>query len=159
MKAFSEGLKRGGDTNTDIYEELEKLGFFAYSGSDGDLYRKHGLGGWRISVYPSHVRIQQKGERWRGVQYWDTIKEYGENILSDNWPSSLDIDEIKRDERDLFLLGKRGDEAARSRQTESKHKGQQSHGQGPSSYEDRKEGLRRLLETLDKGLVQREVEH
>lgn len=66
-----------GDVQESVYEFLERLKFFAYSGEDGDLYRKYRLGGWRISVYwGSSVKIQRKGEKWRGNQYWNTVREY-----------------------------------------------------------------------------------
>jgi len=57
-----------------IYDALEDLGFYAYSGEDGDLYRKHGLKGWRISVYwGSSVSIQRRS----GYRDWETVRHYG----------------------------------------------------------------------------------
>ena len=59
-----------------IYDALEDLGFYAYSGEDGDLYRKHGLKGWRISVYFGHyVEIQRRD----GSRRWRTVRYYGDN--------------------------------------------------------------------------------
>jgi hypothetical protein len=61
-----------------FYEELEKRKFWAYSGADGDLYRKHGLGGWRVQVYwGTDLAIQKKhtdelGTRWITVADFDT---------------------------------------------------------------------------------------
>lgn len=56
-----------------VYNALEERGFFAYSGEDGDLYRKHGLAGWRISVYPWSVRIQTK--HTDSLRKWATVYE------------------------------------------------------------------------------------
>lgn len=60
----------------DIYQALQDLGFFAYSGEDGDLYRKNGLKGWRVQVYwGALVRIQQKGVYF--PDKWATIRKFG----------------------------------------------------------------------------------
>lgn len=58
------------------HDVLRELGFFAYSGEDGDLYRKHGMGGWRVSIYGwGSYRIQQRSkERWDGRNIWTTKK-------------------------------------------------------------------------------------
>ena len=59
---------------TSTHDLYRRYGFFAYSGNDGDLFRKQGLKGWRISDYwGSYVRIQWKEPNWK----WITIKEYG----------------------------------------------------------------------------------
>lgn len=58
------------------HDILRKYKFFAYSGDDGDLYRKNGLKGYRISVYPDSITIESKAEKWRGHQYWDTIEHF-----------------------------------------------------------------------------------
>jgi hypothetical protein len=56
---------------------LEKHGFFAYSGGDGDLYRKQGLAGWRVSVHGNHaIRIDKKGRPLDGRNTWTTIREW-----------------------------------------------------------------------------------
>ena len=44
------------------YRAIEDMGFFCYSGADGDLYRKNGLAGWRISLSSLSYRIQKKGD-------------------------------------------------------------------------------------------------
>lgn len=67
-----------GSPGIDIYQGLENLGFYAYSGADGDLYRKNGLTGWRIQVYwGALVRIQQKGVSRAFPDKWVTIRDYG----------------------------------------------------------------------------------
>ena len=64
-----------------FYDELEKRKFWAYSGEDGDLYRKQGLGGWRVQVYwGSDLAIQHKitdelGTRWVTVADFDKVEE------------------------------------------------------------------------------------
>ena len=63
---MSEGLS--------VYSKVQDLGFFAYSGADGDLFRKNGLAGWRISLSPYSYRIQKKSEFWEkhGKTQWTT---------------------------------------------------------------------------------------
>jgi len=59
------------------FRVLADLGFFPYSGADGDLFRKQGLAGWRVSVYGrSLVRIQQKGRKFRGRNTWNTRRRW-----------------------------------------------------------------------------------
>lgn len=98
------------------FDLYEKLGFFAYSGEDGDLFRKQGLGGWRISDYGcSYVRIQTKGERWKGIQYWNTERSYG-----DTDQDGLTREQYQNLKFDLSYLVKHGrlpDEDERLRQT------------------------------------------
>lgn len=56
---------------------LSELGFFPYSGADGDLFRKHGLAGWRVSVYGrTLIQIQEKGRRFRGRNTWNTRRRW-----------------------------------------------------------------------------------
>jgi hypothetical protein len=56
---------------------LKKHGFFAYSGDDGDLYRKHGVAGWRVSVHGNHaIRIDKKGRPVNGRNTWTAIREW-----------------------------------------------------------------------------------
>lgn len=56
---------------------LQEYGFFPYSGADGDLFRKHGLAGWRVSVYGRYlIRIQKKGRRVHGRNTWRTQREW-----------------------------------------------------------------------------------
>jgi len=56
------------------YREVEEMGFFAYSGADGDLFRKHGLAGWRLSLCAHVYKIQKKSEFWEkhGKNVWGT---------------------------------------------------------------------------------------
>jgi len=63
----------------DPFRVLEDNGFFPYSGSDGDLFRKNGLGGYRVKVYPGLVSIQEANGYWRGQRQWKTIREYGDH--------------------------------------------------------------------------------
>jgi len=66
-----------------FYQALENLGFFAYSGEDGDLYRKHGLGGWRVQVYwGTDLAIHKKVHDWAGTRWItgaDFDKTHGED--------------------------------------------------------------------------------
>ncbi len=55
---------------------VKDLGFFAYSGADGDLFRKHGLAGWRISFNSLNTRIQEKQRIFTGDEDWVTIREF-----------------------------------------------------------------------------------
>lgn len=76
---------------------LADYGFFAYSGEDGDLLRKHGLPGWRVSVYGRYlVRIQKNGRYWRGHQYWNTKREW-------RVPQGEELDEEAIEEFDARL--------------------------------------------------------
>lgn len=53
---------------------LKDHGFFPYSGADGDLFRKNGFAGWRVSVYGRYyVRIQKKNDRgtWVTQEQWE----------------------------------------------------------------------------------------
>lgn len=73
------------------FAPLQRHGFFPYSGADGDLFRKHGLAGWRVSVYGRHsICIQRKSEwrknKWLHVREWRT--EYGGQLPQE------DIDEF-----------------------------------------------------------------
>ena len=65
------------------YQALEDLGFFAYSGEDGDLYRKQGLGGWRVQVYwGTDLAIHKKVHDWAGTRWItgaDFDKTHGED--------------------------------------------------------------------------------
>lgn len=54
-----------------VYNEVEDRGFFFYSGADGDLCRKHGLAGWRLSLSVHSYRIQKKSEHFRNS--WNTV--------------------------------------------------------------------------------------
>jgi len=91
--------------NPNLYDIVESFGFFCYSGEDGDLYRKHKLGGWRISIYPCHLTIEKKGEKWRGHQYWDFVKDYGVSSLEENWPQKIDENELRKDLKFLIENG------------------------------------------------------
>jgi len=85
-----------------FYEELEKRKFWAYSGEDGDLYRKQGLGGWRVQVYwGSDLAIQHKitdelGTRWVTVADFDNVGDEDRALVMgyvDEWmknPAILD---------------------------------------------------------------------
>lgn len=72
------------DWDTDSIEGvLDRFSFFPYSGSDGDLYRKHGLAGWRVSVYLNClVKIQKKRRPeiggWATKRRWEV--EWGEDL-------------------------------------------------------------------------------
>lgn len=56
---------------------LQDAGFFPYSGADGDLYRKHGLPGWRVSVYGRRlIRIQEKTGVYQGRNQWATRRRW-----------------------------------------------------------------------------------
>ena len=72
-----------------LYDELEKRKFWAYSGEDGDLYRKQGLGGWRVQVYwGSDLAIQHKitdelGTRWVTVADFDKVEEKDRSLVMD----------------------------------------------------------------------------
>jgi len=93
--------KRGGTDHFSHFPEdnpmrvLEEHGFFPYSGSDGDLFRKNGLAGWRVRVDFDSVSIQKKGDCWGGKQRWNTVEEFGD---SDN-PSS---DRLTKEEKREF---------------------------------------------------------
>jgi hypothetical protein len=66
-----------------FYQALEDLGFFAYSGEDGDLYRKHGLGGWRVQVYwGTDLAIQKKVHDWAGKR-WITGADFDQTHEED----------------------------------------------------------------------------
>lgn len=58
-----------------VHRKVEDMGFFAYSGADGTLFRKHGLAGWRLSLYSNCYRIQKKSEFWekQGKTHWVTV--------------------------------------------------------------------------------------
>lgn len=59
------------------FRPLADHGFFAYSGADGDLLRKHGLAGWRVSVHGRYlIKIQQKGRKFRGRNTWKTVEQW-----------------------------------------------------------------------------------
>ena len=61
------------DFDSEVFTALQEHSFFPYSGEDGDLFRKHGLAGWRISVYGRYlVKIQKKGRRFKGRRVWNT---------------------------------------------------------------------------------------
>ena len=79
------------------FSVLSELGFFPYSGADGDLFRKHGLAGWRISVYGrSLIQIQEKGRRFRGRNTWNTRQRW-EADDSEEQLNKKAISEFKRD--------------------------------------------------------------
>lgn len=87
------------------FKPLAKHSFFAYSGADGDLLRKNGLPGWRVSVYGRYsVRIQRKGDYWAGTQYWNTVKKW-EVAIGD----SLSEEQLEEFENALDTLVERGD--------------------------------------------------
>lgn len=53
-----------------LYTEVEKRKFFAYSGEDGDLYRKQRFGGWRIQLYwGTQLCIQRLVKDWGGRRW------------------------------------------------------------------------------------------
>lgn len=85
-----------------LLHTLQQLKIFPYSGADGDLFRKNGLPGWRISTYKGYVRIQKKEEVWRGIQYWDTVKTYGNPDNDTHIPISQE--EYERFKGDLLNL-------------------------------------------------------
>lgn len=59
------------------FRVLADQGFFPYSGADGDLFRKHGVAGWRVSVGGRYlVRIQKKGPKIHGRNTWNTKREF-----------------------------------------------------------------------------------
>ena len=75
-------------------DELEKRKFWAYSGEDGDLYRKQGLGGWRVQVYwGTDLAIQHKitdelGTRWVTVADFDNVADEDRELVMgyvDKW--------------------------------------------------------------------------
>lgn len=75
-KSFSEVDWESGSP----FNVLSELGFFPYSGADGDLLRKHGLAGWRVSVYgQTLVKIQEKGRPFRGRNTWNTRRRWEAN--------------------------------------------------------------------------------
>jgi len=60
-----------------VSDILQEHGFFPYSGADGDLFRKHGLAGWRVSVYGRYfIRIQKKGRPFKGRNTWRTVRQW-----------------------------------------------------------------------------------
>lgn len=82
------------------FKPLANFNFFAYSGSDGDLFRKHGIAGWRVSVHGRHrVRIQEKGDYWKGTQYWNTVREW-----EVDFEESLSVEQIGEIEESLAEL-------------------------------------------------------
>jgi hypothetical protein len=59
------------------FRVLADQGFFPYSGADGDLFRKQGVAGWRVSVHGRYlVRIQKKGRPYKGRNTWNTKREF-----------------------------------------------------------------------------------
>lgn len=88
-----------------IFNVLQEHGFFPYSGEDGDLFRKHGLAGWRVSVYGRElVRIQKNTGQWKGHYRWTTVEEWGE-IRGDE----LEEDAIREFEEKLEELVEEGE--------------------------------------------------
>jgi len=76
------------------HDALDEVGFFAYSGADGDLYRKNGVAGWRVSVHGRNsVRIQKKGRKFRGRNTWNTKQEW--EVEHGNELSPSDLREIR----------------------------------------------------------------
>jgi len=80
-----------------FYDQLEQRKFWAYSGEDGDLYRKHGLGGWRVQIYwGNDLAIQHKitdelGTRWITVADFDNVGEEDRDLVMgyvDEWLSN-----------------------------------------------------------------------
>ena len=60
-----------------VMDELQTRSFFPYNGEDGDLFRKHGVAGWRVSVYGTYlVRIQKKTGRRKGRNHWTTTEQW-----------------------------------------------------------------------------------
>ena len=98
------------NTEFSPYESLPAKGFFAYSGADGDLYRSNKLGGWRVSIYPhGWYRIQKKGEKWRGTQYWITVREYGKKYQDRPRNYKIPKEETIRFDNDIDKLLKEKD--------------------------------------------------
>lgn len=94
------------------FRVLSDLGFYPYSGEDGDLFRKHGLAGWRVSVHGRHsLRIQKKGRIHKGRAQWNTKREWttpeDENGLPDR-DAELDMDVIAEFEESLKTLIEQG---------------------------------------------------
>ncbi|MDR5657658.1 hypothetical protein RH831_10770 [Halodesulfurarchaeum sp. HSR-GB] len=89
MGAFSDINWEGGT----VFGVLDQFSFFPYSGSDGDLFRKNGLAGWRVSVYGNWmIKIQKKRRPeiggWATKRRWEVgldeelPKEYIEDFES-----------------------------------------------------------------------------
>lgn len=86
---------------------LQEAGFFPYSGADGDLYRKPGLPGWRVSVYGRwHIRIQRKTGTYRGRNQWGTRQSWQTNP---DTPDDLGAEEIDAFRSALTTLIETGD--------------------------------------------------
>ena len=86
---------------------LQEAGFFPYSGADGDLYRKQGLPGWRLSVYGRwHIRIQRKTGTYRGRNQWGTRRRWQ---TDPDTQGDLDAEEIDAFRSALTTLVETGD--------------------------------------------------
>lgn len=94
MATQCEKIKESYDPG-DVYYILADRGFFSYSGSDGDLFRANGLGGWRISVYTGYIRIQKKGDYWGGAQRWNTKHKIG---CRENFRENIELTETETEE-------------------------------------------------------------
>ena len=60
------------------FDILQEYGFFAYSGADGDLFRRNGTAGWRVSVHGRHhIRVQERTATYSdGSPAWGTRREW-----------------------------------------------------------------------------------
>lgn len=75
---------------------LQDVGFFPYSGADGDLYRKHGLPGWRASVYGRWlIRIQERTGSHRGRPQWATHRDWQTDPETDDDLSASDLEAFR----------------------------------------------------------------
>ena len=69
-------IKKYEDGNYDLYGSIQNRGFFAYSGEDGDLFRKQRFGGWRVQIYwGTNLRVQRKVKDWAGRR-WITVARF-----------------------------------------------------------------------------------
>lgn len=76
---------------------LQDTGFFPYSGADGDLYRKHGLPGWRVSVYGRRlIRIQEKTGVYQGRNQWATRRRWETDPDSEDDLPPVDIQAFRK---------------------------------------------------------------
>lgn len=73
MPSFSEVDWEAGSA----FDTLQKHGFFAYSGADGDLFRRNGTAGWRVSVRGGHsIRVQEKTAEYPDGNVWATRRAW-----------------------------------------------------------------------------------